>query len=498
MPPIANPVPIPSPWGGINARDGVAALQPQDARSLVNWNPDGNSCKPRKGYTTQSTSAESNQAVATLAPYSGASGTAIIGVSGGKIYDFTSATATELYDGMYADGRFQTECYNNYLFGVNGTETPWAYNGSTIVATGFSGSGLTLTDLINVKMVRNRLWFCEKDSADVWYGGLGSITGSLTKFQLSQVSSGGYCMAIGAHSQDAGAGPDDYTAFIMSTGEVILYSGDPSSTFTKVGNYKMPAPVGRQCLINIGGPLAVLTHMGLIPLQSAVAGLAFDMLAIGNYGKAGPAIKTDIDSYIANTGWHMVFHEGRVIINVPQDTTVAKQWVFNSLTGAWTTWEGVNTKCFCVVQAAGENALFFGGVDDGAVHKQYGATDNGDPISVSSRSAYVIPGNGRKVKATAIQFAMQIEGTLTGGYSLDLDFLEGPITTSGMVLAGSTDSTPWGSDWGSEWSTTTQYAGQWRTIYGEGHSLGLSMEADAMATSLSWEGAHVLVRGTGI
>lgn len=498
MPAIANPVPVPSPFGGINARDGVAALQPQDARSLVNWNPDGNSCKPRKGYVTYSTSAESGQPVDTLTSYNGDSANGIIGIAGGKIYDFTSNPAIELYDGMYADGRFQTECYSNYLIGVNGTDTPWAYNGSAVAATGFSGSGLTLTDLINVKMVRNRLWFCEKNSADVWYGGLGSITGALTKFQLSQVSSGGYCMAIGAHSQDAGDGPDDYTAFIMSTGQVILYSGDPASTFSKVGSYMMPAPVGRQCLINIGGPLAVLTHMGLIPLQSAVAGLAFDMLAIGNYGKAGPALKRDIDTYISNTGWHMVFHEGRVIVNVPTDTDTAKQWVFNSLTGAWTTWEGINTRAFCVQTASGENNLFFGAMDDGVVRKQYGSTDNGDPISVSSRSAYVIPGNGRKVKATAVKFAMQIEGTLTGGYSLDLDFLEGPVTTSGMELAGSSSSTPWGSEWGSDWSTTNQYAQQWRTIYGEGHSLGLAMEAEAMATSLSWDGAHVLVRGTGI
>ena len=52
--------------------------------------------------------------------------------------------------------------------------------------------------------------------------------------------------------------------------------------------------------------------------------------------------------------------------------------------------------------------------------------------------------------------------------------------------------------WGSDWATTNQYTNQWRSVYGEGHSLALTLEADADVTSLQWQGAHVLIRQTGI
>lgn len=485
---MAQQVPLPAPYGGMNTREGIAALQPHEARYLENWQPQGNSVKVRNGYRITSTGGQSANAVETLAAYNGTAGTALIGVNGGSIFDFTSATAILLSIGGYADNRFQTECYNNRLIGVNGSEIPWVYDGSTIAATGFSGSGLTITNLVNIRKVRNRLWFCEVNSADAWYGGLGSITGSLTKFQLSQVVGGGTLMAIGAHSQDAGAGPDDYTAFIMSTGEVVLYSGDPSSTFSKVGNYYMPPPVGRQCLVNIGGPLAVLTHAGLIPIQAAVSGTAFDLVAVGNYGKIGPTLKADVTAYGTNPGWQAITFEGLVIINVPVSDMVSKQRVYNFLTGAWTTWTGFNAASFCV-----QTELFFGPWDDGEIRQVIGSNDDGEPIMVKARGAFIAPNGGQGVTANSIRFDMAIDGTLIGKFGIDVDYGARELTDfASLDIATSTSSTPWGSDWGSSWSTTTQYGSQWFSTYGQGRSLALAMEAEAQATSVEWFGLQML------
>lgn len=493
--PVATPVPLPAPYMGINTREGVAALELAEARYLENWQPAGNTLTLRPGNNIFSSGASSESPVETLASFEGTAARQIIGVAGGSIWDFSSATAILLSASGFTDSRFQWECYNNRVIAVNGSETPWSYNGTSVAATGFTGSSLTISNLINVAKVRNRLWFCEKDSADVWYGGLGSITGSLTKFQLSQVVAGGYCMAIGAHSQDAGAGPDDYTAFIMSTGEVVLYSGDPSSTFTKVGNYRMPQPVGRQCLANIGGPLAVLTHIGLVPLQAAVQGIAFDAIAIGPYGKIGPSIKDDLDRYATNVGWQVVVHEGKVIVNVPvEEGETSRQWVYNFLSPAWTSWSGIDAACFCV-----HHDLFYGDWMDGQICKMEGTTDRGQAITVRSRQAFAADPRGRGLSVNALRFDIALEGTLTGKFGIDTDYLESSIEDhADQTIAGSTASTPWGSSWGSDWSSSTQYTSQWLGTHGMGRSVALVMDASAIVTDIKWAGSALLAQPTGV
>lgn len=490
-----QPTPIPSPHMGMNTREGLAALKPAEARYLENWEPAGNGVKPRLGYDEHSTGGVADNPVETVAAFDGLTTSKLIGIGGGSIYDFTSSSASLLSAAGYTDSRFQTECYSNRLIGVNGTDTPWVYDGSTIGATGFTGSGLTISNLITIKKVRNRLWFCEKNSADVWYGGIGSITGALTKFQLSQIAGGGTCMAIGAHSQDAGAGPDDFTAFVMSTGEVILYSGDPATTFTKVGNYKMPPPIGRKCIVNIGGQLAVLTHMGLVPLSAAVAGIAFDVLALGNFGKVSPSILDDVNDYESLEGWEVHFFEGRVVINVPTLSNAAsKQWVYNTQTGAWTTWTGLPAAAFAVW---GDEELYFGSWAAGTVFKRTGTNDNGSAISLSARQAFVSRPDGCRMTAKAIRFDMAVDGAVTGRFGIDVDYIARPITIPNVAIATSFATTPWASPWGSAWSSSNQYNGQWFSTYGQGRSLGLALEASGTVSALEWYGSHILTEPAG-
>ena len=498
----SNPVPVPSPWGGINTREGVASLKPNEARELVNWDPVGQSCRPRKGCLPSSTGGPTGHAVETLAAYQGLSGAALIGVSNGSVYDFSGSTASLLSAAGYVQSRFSTECYNNYLIAVNGVDTPWNYNGSVVGATGFSGSGLTLSHLQTVKKVRNRLWFTESNSADVWYGGLGSITGTLTKFQLSQVVGGGTCVAVAAHSQDSGSGPDDYTVFVMSTGEVVMYLGDPSTTFAKVGNFNMPPPVGTDCTTNVGGELVVLTRMGLVPMSSVVSGGLYsgvgggniDFLATGNFGKVGPSIKRDVDQYSSNEGWMVRTSGGQVIINVPRlDGALSYQWVLDAVTGSWTQWQGYNGASFCEYQGS----IYFGLWTTGDVWRVSGTDDNGEPIAVKARCAFTTDPNGHQIEATAIRFDMTVNGNLSGAFGIDTDYVPRSITTPYVDIALSTVTTPWGSAWGSAWSSTNQYRGQWFSTFGRGRSIGPALEATVSAESLEWFGTQLLVHPVG-
>ena len=490
----AIPVPLPAPYGGINTRDGVAALEPFEARDLVNWEPAGSAVKPRPGNADYSTGGPA-AAVKTLAAYHGLTASALIGVCNGSIYDFSSAVPSLLSAAGYTQSRFQTECYNNRLIGVNGVDTPWTYNGSAIVATGFTGP--TLTSLVNIKKVRNRLWFCLINSADAYYGGLGSITGALTLFSLSQVVGGGTLMAIGAHSQDSGDGPDDLTVFVMNTGEFVVYSGDPSTTFSEVGNFLLPArPIGRDCVWNLGGALHVITTMGVVPISVAMTTSNLDFVALGNFGKIGPTLKRYADLYSANLGWFMRTWGGRLIVNVPVlDAADSIQEVMNTLVqgGAWTRWEGFNAASMC----EWDGGLYFGMWTEGTVRKVTGYTDDGGSIALSVRQAFSSLASGMQTRVTAIRFDIQVDGAFSGAFGIDSDYISAAITTPSVTIVSSTSTTPWGSAWGSAWSTSTQVKGQWFSTYGEGRALALAMSATTTAPGLEWAGYQALIQQTG-
>jgi len=485
----SQPVPIPAPYMGENTRDGVAVLQPAESRHLENLDPVGNVVQIRKGTASYSTGGAAST-VETLAAFNGLTASTMIGVAGGSIYDYSGASASLLSAAGYSDSRFQTVNYNNRLIGVNGTDTPWVYDGSTVAATGFTG--LTLTQLANVAYVRSRLWFCQTNNADVWYGAVGAITGALTKFQLSQIAGGGTCMAIGSHSQDAGNGPDDYIAFVMSTGEVLIYSGDPATTFSLVGSYRMPPPIGRQCLVKIGGQLSVVTRMGLVPLAAAIQGTAFDQLALGNFGKVAPSITSEANSYGTFEGWAPTFHEGRVIVNIPtSDGATSKQRVYNVQTGAWSQWSSIPASAWCVWG----NSLYIGAWATGVVYKMSGTSDAGSSIAMKVRTAFVTSGQGgQRIEADAIRFDMAVDGTVTGRWGVDTDYIQRSITTPSVSIAASYSTTNWGDAWGSSWSASNQYNGQWFATYGLGRSIGIALEMSGLVSAMEWMGSHVLVK----
>ena len=81
---------------------------------------------------------------------------------------------------------------------------------------------------------------------------------------------GGYLVAAGTWTIDAGYGVDDNLVFITSNGEVIVYSGTDPSDITKfalVGVWRIGKPVGKRCLMKYGGDMIILTYNGLYPLD---------------------------------------------------------------------------------------------------------------------------------------------------------------------------------------------------------------------------------------
>src|SRR5262245_36216125 len=110
---------LPAPYGGINLRSDITALQPNEARSLENWLPGAGQVDLRPGFGDHGTGVGSAE-VKTLAPFVGYTASRLVAGGGGKLWNATTAgAAVELASG-FSDDRWQTELYSDRLFFVNG------------------------------------------------------------------------------------------------------------------------------------------------------------------------------------------------------------------------------------------------------------------------------------------------------------------------------------------------------------------------------------------
>jgi hypothetical protein len=487
---------VPAPYGGLNLRDDITALKPNEARVLENFAPTSGQVAIRPGYTAHGTGVGTGQ-VETLAAFMGLTADDLLAAGGGKIFDATAAGAgAELATGFTVN-RWQTTLYNDRLFFVNGTDAPQVYNGSTVAGIVWTGSGLTNTNLVNIALVRNRLWFCENNKADVWYGGIGQITAAsdLVKFQLSQIAEGGTCTAIGSWSRDAGDGADDMTVFVMSTGEIIIYQGDPSTSFALIGKYKGAPPIGRQCLFKVGGELLIITRLGLLPVSAAIGGVALDLARIDPWGKIAPGLVQDATQFGSNVGWWGCLHEGVVYVNVPQGVgSLSKQWVMNTRNGAWTTYRRWNA---CSMVSFG-NDLYFGALAGGLVRKVGGSQDIDQSITALSRGAFVTPTNTFQSNLfTSIRPKLESSGTATGALGVDTDFILRSAQNLYVDLADSSNLTEWGDDWGSPWSDETSSDPIWFGCEGSGRSVSVRFRAEVNAGTFNWFATDLLFKPGG-
>lgn len=488
---------LPAPYGGLNLRSDITAMQPNEARVLENWIADSGYLYMRKG-TEEHATGLSGSSVKTVVSFVGLTTSKLLGAGSGAIYNATSAgAATSLATGFTSDW-WQTALYNNRLQFVNGADTPQVYDGSTVSSAGWSGSGLTVTNLVNVGLARNRLWFCENNSADVWYGGIGSITGTLTKFQLSQIAAGGICMAIGAWSRDAGDGADDVTVMVMSTGEIIIYQGDPASDFNLAGKYWGAPPIGRNCLFRVGGELVIITRLGILPVSAAIGGSGqLNLASIDPWGKIAPGIAADAVSHGDKTGWSGIMHDGFVYVTVPLSSTnaISKQYVLNLRNGSWSVLTGYNGVSWC--SFGGE--VYFGASTGGKVLTIGGTTDLGSDITASANGAFVLPSGPSNTNLfTAIRPKMQADGSVAGFIGVDTEYVLRPASSNSVNIVDDPSSTPWGSEWGSPWGRRGEAQAQWYTIRGLGRAVSVRMRATGATQNLRWFATDLVYKPGGI
>lgn len=383
---------VPAPVGGVNARDALAAMPPTDAISMDNWFCGPSFVQIRNGSQNWATGLPSF--VETVMAYNGLPTRKLFGVSNGAIYDITTsgAVGSALVTGL-STSRLQHAMFNagggNVLVWASGGDQPQFYNGTTWAATTISGSGLTPSNLITVTVFKQRCWYIEKNTMNVWYTGATAFQGVLTVFPLGAIFvMGGTLMQMATWTIDNVSGIDDYAAFITTEGEVAIYQGyDPLqlSTWSLVGIFRIGRPVGRRCYTRIGADIFVITADGLSPLSQAMLTDRAQENSNLTY-KILNAMNMDVQSYSGNFGWQVMEYPlgNKLILNVPEQNNVTMhQWVMNSVTKSWSRFRNWNANCWEIQ----EDSLYFGG-NTVVCLADTGTSDAGVAINVDCKPAF--------------------------------------------------------------------------------------------------------------
>lgn len=506
---ISRTLSVSSPVAGWNARDSLAEMGPTDAVSIDNF-----FCTPfdvmvRYGYSQWATGIAGT--VNTVASYSPPSGGAkLFAASGDSIYDVTNPGAVGTADvaGQTTD-KWQHVNFGtaggNFMYMVNGSDDPQLFNGTTWQAVNAASSpvsitGVTTSNLIHVAVFKSRLWFVERNSTKVWYLPVLSVGGAAQQIEMNSLfNKGGYIMAMGNWSLDAGYGMDDYAVFVTSEGQVAVFKGtDPASadTWSLIGVYDLGSPIGRRCLMKYAGDLTLICKDGLAPLSKSLMSSRVNSREMLT-DKIQHVMSDYTTLYASNFGWETALfpQENMLMVNVPTGPTSSYQLVMNTISGAWSRFTGWNAACF---ELHGDE-LFFG--TSGAVCKAWDTqADNGNNIDFEAQQSFNYFGRQSQLKQVKmLRPLISTDGNSSVLLGVNVDFDTTPptgIPTFSPTIGSAWDVSVWdGIDtWGGDLSIKKD----WQTAFGLGYCVSAHIKGSARNSKLRWMSTDYLVDDGGV
>jgi len=481
-----------APVGGLNARDPIASMGANDAVILTNWFCTPFDVQIRQGYKQHVTGITGN--VETIAAYNGPTSSSLFAANTTEIYDVTTAgTVGAAVVSGQTNGRWQHVNFattgGNFLVMVNGADKLQLYNGAAWAAIDGASvpaiTGVTTSTLIHVCSHKRRLWFVQSGTQKAWYLPVDSVGGAATQLDLGAVfQMGGYLMAAETWTIDAGAGMDDHLVFISSRGEVAVYKGtDPASasTWALVGVWQIGAPINRRCMIKYGGDVLYISRDGVVPISKALLSSRVNT-RIAITDKIQHLVSDDVGTYSSAYGWDILLfpNSNMLIMNVPESTALSHQYVMNTISGAWSRWEGMNSFAWELF----EDQPYFGGT--GGVYLAWSgwsdnansSGDNGQNITTRLLTAFDYYGGSTQLKRWTIMRPVFSSSGVPGVLlQINVDFDRSAPTGSasvGQTFAGTTwgGSTWGGGQWNGNSLTITK---AWQAAGGVGYCGALSL-----------------------
>lgn len=497
---VSRSVSMPAPIGGWNARDSLADMPATDAVVLKNWLPGTTECQLRYGYSEWATGLPAQ--VESLLNYEAGATSEMFAVSNSAAYDVTAggAVGAAVWSGK-TNSRWQhcnvTTSGGSFLYAANGVDAPLLYDGASwTVITGVSTpaiTGVTTTTLNSPIVFKNRVWFIGANTLKTWYLPTAAIGGAAAAVDVSAVAQlGGYVVAHGTWTIDAGTGVDDLYVIVTSQGEVIVYQGtDPSSstTWALKGVWRLGAPVGNRCLFKFAGDLLLICQDGLVPLSGALQSSRVNP-RVALTDKIQYAVSSAVSSYGSTFGWDLVYYpkENQLWLNVPVAAGSQEQYAMNTISKAWGQYQGWSANCW----ALWGDDPYFGG--NGIVGKAWDTNaDNNtniDSQALQSFSHFGAPGNLKRFTMTRPILRTNGNPSLLGSMNVDFDISEATASLSFSATSyAAWDSATWDT---SLWGGNLAIVQQWQGVSGVGYYGAPQLNTASKGIDLRWVSTDIV------
>lgn len=495
---------IPAPVLGWNARDSVDGMAPGYAVQLDNFFPYNGFVTLRGG--SQVFSDGLGGPVETLARWADAATEKALAAANGTIWEVFSGGKTSLGTGFSGNdwqwdqtkGTRSATAAIALTYLVNGVDVPQNYNGTALAACTWTTAGsvpLTLTNLHNVHISKDVLFLAEKGELGFWHGPKGQVGPgvALSWFDLGTIlPGGGETVAIATMTLEGGEGPDDYTAFVASTGWVALYrGGDPgqATDWDIVGRFPLGQALGKRCVLEVAGDIIVMTVNGYISLRQfiQIGGLERQSFAFNDLIQ--PEVVRQTGAFPNEFGWQPVLVPSLTLalFNVPQSSNNFVQHIINTQTRAWGRLLGWNGLCWLALQ---NDLLLYGDANGNVVSANVGGTDlNNAAVTGEGVTAFSYFGQ-RGINKHYQMFRPILEtiGSVSVSMAMatdfDLNVSTPPLPVPLPETAGEWDSGEWDS---AEWGGSPETRTDWLTAGIEGYSAAAKLTVQSTGTRCRWK-----------
>lgn len=388
---IAQPKSFPAPISGWTSAQSLGQMAPGTALVMNNLFPTTTGVRIRGGSQKQST--VGTEPVESLMAYIGTV-RQIFAASDGNIYPITSVVdpvtpptpdVTGQLSNYYSYANYATTG-GYFMYAVNGTDEAQLYDGTSWTTINAASTpaitGIGTDSFIHSNVYRNRLYFVEAGSLNIWYLPVDSIGGTANVLSLAGVFQKSQTISFTATwSSESGANAMEAYLVIWSTeGEVAVYTGSfPGGTdWSLVNVYDISPPLGKNGWFRAGGDIVALTEMGEVPVSAArfkdPAALGMDAISknIEPDWKRLVSERRSVPWEVAKWDRKNAYYVNTPITNSAQPL---KTIVGNLTTGALCQYTGWDTRCLAIHN----NQMYFG-TNDGTVYlAELGGNDNDLP-----------------------------------------------------------------------------------------------------------------------
>lgn len=353
----AQVVPVPIPTAGLNKRDPLIDMAPQYCPWALNWEPEPQFCKVRKGFVIHTTISGVDEIIG-LGVY-GNEMFAYCDMTSGdaQIFDVTTTTASSDHTaGGTPAGTYPTNFAGRLAFVTSGSfaTTSRVYNGSTWAATGFTLSAAAVGGR-TTHSHKGRVYMTSAKT--IYYSStVGGVTGATTEWDVSTLFRSPWDITfMNTWSSPGERSSESYLVIGDAAGQVLVYAGDypDAANWERVGDYQVGKSISYNSSLAFNGDVWFCTETGLISLKS-LAQLGSDNIddvsvsaAINPYWtklvkevSEGEVLNFDVDASIAH--WPQ---ENKVFVlmngfldnsnTVTQDGSASTLLVYNTVSRAW-------------------------------------------------------------------------------------------------------------------------------------------------------------------